>query len=63
MRNKEIESLFKKSGVFKWEVARKLGIHEGTFSRWFRDPLTDAQTKAIIAAIEEVKLDRLKAQD
>ncbi len=63
MRNREIESLFKKSGVFKWEVARKLGIHEGTFSRWFRDTLTDAQTKSIIAAIEEVKLDKLKEQE
>ena len=62
MSNKEIETLIRKEGVFKWQIARVLQIHEGTFSRWFRDPLTEEQVRAIVAAIEQIKLDKLKSK-
>lgn len=62
MDNKTIEQLLKKEKIYKWQVAKKLGIHETSFVRWFRDELSDEQVRRILSAAEEIKLDRVKAQ-
>lgn len=62
MNNADIAVLLRKEGIYRWEIARKLGIHEGTFSRWFRSELSREQMRQIIGAIEEIKLDRVKAK-
>ena len=62
MNNADIAVLLRKEGIYRWEIARKLGIHEGTFSRWFRNELSREQVRQIIGAIEEIKLDRVKAK-
>lgn len=63
MNNNDIICLLKTEKIYKWEVARKLGIHETSFVRWFREPLSQEQVQMVLSAIEEVKLDRLKAQE
>lgn len=62
MSNKEIEYLLKQEKIYKWQVAKRLSIHETTFVRWFRDELTQEQVNQVLFAIEEIKLDRLKKQ-
>ena len=47
---KEIES----SGVKKWEIAAKLGVHHSTFSVWLRQEMSDEQKAQVRAAITEV---------
>lgn len=62
MSNKEIEALLKKQKIYKWQVAKKIGIHETSFVRWFREELSQEQKQQVMSAIEEIKLDRLKAK-
>ena len=62
MNNKEIEQLLKQEAIYKWQVAKKIGIHETTFIRWFRDELKKEQIQQILSAVEEIKLDRMKQQ-
>lgn len=62
MSNKELEYLLKQENIYKWQIARKIGIHETSFIRWFREELTQEQVQQVLSAIEEIKLDRLKAQ-
>lgn len=57
MNNKDIEKLLKEERIFKWQIAKKLGIHETTFVRWFRDELTAEQIQQIQIAIEKIKAD------
>ena len=61
MNHSDIVALLRKEGIYRWEIAKKLQIHEGTFSRWFRSELSREQVRQIIGAIEEIKLDRVKA--
>lgn len=62
MSNREIEYLLKQEGIYKWQIAKKIGIHETTFVRWFRKELTQEQIQQVLSAIEEIKLGRLKEQ-
>ncbi|EOS73442.1 hypothetical protein C817_05062 [Dorea sp. 5-2] len=62
MNNQKIEQLLKREKIFKWQVARKIGIHETSFIRWFRDELSQEQIQRVLSAVEEIKLDRLKVQ-
>ena len=62
MNNQKIEQLLKREKIFKWQVARKIGIHETSFIRWFRDVLSQEQIQRVLSAVEEIKLDRLKVQ-
>ena len=62
MNNQKIEQLMKREKIFKWQVARKIGIHETSFIRWFRDELSQEQIQRVLSAVEEIKLDRLKVQ-
>lgn len=57
MNNKDIEKPLKKERIFKWQIAKQLGIHKTTFVRWFRDELTAVQIQQIQIAIEKIKAD------
>lgn len=63
MNNAEIKDLLKAEHIYMWQVAKKLNIHETTFIRWFRDELSEERKKVVLSAVEEIKLDRLKAQE
>lgn len=54
-KNQDLRNQIQGSGVFMYEVAEMLGVHEGTLSRMLRKDLTPRERARIIAALEEVK--------
>lgn len=60
MNNIKIIRILKKEDIYRWQIAKKIVIHETTLCRWFREDLTQEQIQQILLAVEEVKLDRLK---
>lgn len=62
MCNKEIETLLKQEGIYKWQIAKRIGIHETSFVRWFREEMSQEQIQQVLSAIKEIKSDRLKSQ-
>ena len=62
MSNKEIKALMKENRIFMWQVAKKLNVYETSFCKWFREELSEVRKQQVLSAIEEIKLDRLKAQ-
>lgn len=55
MGNKEIKRIIKKSGVYQYKIARKIGISEVKFSQWFRIELNEEQKTKILNAIKSLK--------
>ncbi len=55
MTNAEMKKLFKREGIFMWQIAQALGIHEMTFSKWFRNELSEERQKEVMAAVAEIK--------
>ena len=62
MNNEQIKDLMKENCIFMWQVAKKLNVYETSFCKWFREELSEERKQQILSAIEEIKLDRLKAQ-
>ena len=62
MNNAELKGLMKANKVFMWEVAKKLNVNETSFCKWFREELSEVRKQQVLSAVEEIKLDRLKAQ-
>lgn len=62
MSNNEIKNLLKKENIYMWEVAKMLQIHETTFIKWFREPLTKGQQLQVLSAVECIKLVRIRQQ-
>ena len=63
MSNKEIEYLLKKKNIYKWQIAKKIGIHETSFVRWFREPLSQVQIQQVLHAIDEIQSDKLNSHE
>ena len=40
MSNDEIKQLLKKENIYMWQIAKVLNIHETTFGKWFREPVS-----------------------
>ncbi len=55
MTGTEVKQLAKESGIFLWQIAEKLGINDGNFSRKLRKPLSDADTAKVLDAVEQLK--------
>lgn len=55
MTGAEVRKLAKESGVFLWQIAEKLGINDGNFSRKLRKPLSDADTAKVLGIIDQLK--------
>lgn len=62
MSNEQIKTLMRENKIYMWQVAKVLEVHETVFCKWFREPLSQEQVQRILSAVEEIKLDRLKAQ-
>lgn len=58
MTGVEARKLAKESGVFLWQIAEKLGINDGNFSRKLRKPLSDADTAKILGIIDQLKAEQ-----
>lgn len=54
MTNSDIRSYAKKKSVFLWEIAMKLNINDGNFSRKLRKPLSKEQRSKIMHYIDEI---------
>lgn len=56
MTKSEIERLIRAEDIHRWEIAKVIGVHESTLSRWFRaDELTEEQTQQVLSAVEQIK--------
>lgn len=58
MTGAEVRKLAKENGVFLWQIAEKLGINDGNFSRKLRKPLSDADTAKILNIIEQIRAEQ-----
>ena len=59
MTKPEIERLIRAEDIPRWQIAKTIGVHESTFSRWFRTDLTEEQSEKILSAVEQIKKARL----
>lgn len=62
MSNEQIKTLMRENKIYMWQVAKRLNVHETSFCKWFREQLSQEQVQRVLSAVEEIKLDRLKAQ-
>ena len=58
MTGTEVKQLAKQNGVYLWQIAEKLGINDGNFSRNLRKPLSDEDTAKVLAAIDQLKAEQ-----
>lgn len=52
--NMDVRSAVRRNGLFLWQIADKLGINDGNFSRKLRHELPDEEKQKIFAIIEEL---------
>ena len=62
MSNDEIKQLLKKENIYMWQIAKVLNIHETTFGKWFREPVSKECQMQILSAVESIKLSRVKEE-
>lgn len=62
MNNAQIRAVMRDNNIYMWQVAKKLNVYETSFCKWFREELSEERKQQVLSAIEEIKLDRLKAQ-
>ena len=55
MTNQDIRNEAKKAGVKLWQIAEKLGMNDGNFSRKLRNELNAEEKSRIRAIIAELK--------
>lgn len=58
MKNKEIRDAAKEAGICLWQVADKLGINDGNFSRKLRRELPAEERKKVLSIIHELSLEK-----
>ena len=56
--NQEIRTRAKQSGVYLWEVAEKLDMNDGNFSRKLRRELPTAEKAHIMALIDVIAAEK-----
>lgn len=58
MTNKEIRAAIAAAGVKYWQVAEKLGLYDGNFSRKLRRELSEAEKQRVLQAIADAAADK-----
>ena len=58
MENIIIRKAAETHGVKLWEIAERLGIADGTFSRRLRRELSSEEQKRILSIIENIRTER-----
>lgn len=58
MKNADIRQAAKNSGVRLWEVADRIGMNDGNFSRKLRHELSSEMKSQILTAISEIAADK-----
>lgn len=54
MTNEEIKKYANRKHVYLWQIAKKLGVNDSTFSRKLRAEFDDEQASKIKAIIDEI---------
>ncbi len=54
MKNKWIREMAKSKGILLWQIADKLGITDGNFSRRLRHEMTQEEQERIRVIIDEL---------
>lgn len=54
MKNKDIREAAKQAGVCLWEIAERLGMNDGNFSRKLRKELSSQERERIMEIINEL---------
>lgn len=54
MKNKDIREAAKRAGVCLWEIAERLGMNDGNFSRKLRKELSSQEREKIMEIINEL---------
>ena len=62
MKNCEIRAFAKQKDVLLWQIADRLGINDGNFSRKLRHELPEAEKERIRNIIDEVAAEREAAE-
>lgn len=58
LRNEGIRELAKSKGILLWQIADKLGITDGNFSRKLRHELTPQEQEKVQQIIDELSKDK-----
>lgn len=58
MQNFEIREAAMRAGVRHWEIARKMGVPEATFSRYLRLELPEAEREKVLRIIKTIQEER-----
>ena len=58
MKNIDIRQAIEKAGVKYWQVAAKINLNDGNFSRKLRKELSAEEKDKIFKIIEEIKNER-----
>jgi len=53
--NQEIRDFLASKGLYIWQLAEVVGIHETTMTKWLRVPLNVEQKQRVDEAINELK--------
>jgi len=54
MANEDIKNLIKKHRLFRYEVAKAMGVSEGYLSTLLREPLSEEHRNQIIEAVNKL---------
>lgn len=54
MANDTIKREAKRKGVYMWQIADRMGMHETTLLRHLRHELPESKQRSILEAIEEI---------
>lgn len=58
MNNHDIKETAKKAGIKLWQIADKLGINDGNFSRKLRKELSQEEKQRILDIIAELQKEK-----
>jgi len=58
LKNERIRELAKSKGILLWQIADKLGITDGNFSRKLRHEFTQEEQQKIMQLIDELAEER-----
>ena len=61
MCNKEIREAAKQAGVCLWQIAERIGINDGNFSRKLRRELPQAERDKILKIIADIAAENQEA--
>jgi len=60
--NKQIRDAAKEAGICLWQVAEKLGVNDGNFSRKLRRELPPAEREKVLNIIRELSQEKQEGE-